>query len=54
MEFRILGPVELWSAGERRELTAGKPCAVLAVLLLTPGTFVPAECLSIVCGPTLP
>jgi DNA-binding SARP family transcriptional activator/tetratricopeptide (TPR) repeat protein len=45
MEFRILGPVELWSGGERRELRPGKPCAVLAALLLTPRTIVPAEVL---------
>ncbi len=45
MEFRILGPVELWSADQRLELRPGKPSAVLALLLLTPGTIVQADML---------
>lgn len=43
MEFRILGPVELRSAGQRRALEAGKVSGILAILLLTPGKIVPAD-----------
>jgi DNA-binding SARP family transcriptional activator/predicted negative regulator of RcsB-dependent stress response len=34
MEFRILGPVEVWDGTGRLELTGSKPRALLAVLLL--------------------
>jgi tetratricopeptide (TPR) repeat protein/DNA-binding SARP family transcriptional activator len=45
MQFQLLGPLELWSAGERYELGSPKELCVLAILLLTPGTPVPAEVL---------
>ena len=45
MEFRVLGPVELWSAGQERDLGPTRARGVLAVLLLTPRTIVPAEAL---------
>ncbi len=44
-EFRLLGPVELWSGGQQRELGAARVRCVLAILLLSPGTMVPAEAL---------
>jgi DNA-binding SARP family transcriptional activator/tetratricopeptide (TPR) repeat protein len=37
VEFRILGPVELWVAGQRRELGSPKEACVLAALLLDVG-----------------
>lgn len=45
MEFRILGPVEIWAAGQRHDLGSPKEACVLAVLLLTPGRPVSAETL---------
>src|SRR5215831_9830756 len=45
MEFRVLGPIELWSAGRRQDLGPARERCVLAVLLLTPRTIVPAETL---------
>lgn len=45
MEFRILGPVEIWAAGQRRDLGSPKEACVLAVLLITPGRPVSAETL---------
>ncbi len=45
VEFRILGPVEVWAAGQRHELGSPKEACVLAVLLLTPGRPVSAETL---------
>ena len=45
MEFRALGPIELWSAGQRRDLGHAKARSVLAMLLLAPRTVVPAETL---------
>src|SRR6266571_7762983 len=45
MEFRVLGPIELWSAGQQRDLGPARVRCVLAILLLTPGTIVPAEAL---------
>ncbi len=45
MEFRVLGPIELWSAGSQRDLGPARARCVLAVLLLTPSTIVPAEAL---------
>ncbi len=45
MEFKLLGPLELWSAGQRHELGSVKEQCILAILLLTQGTPVPAEVL---------
>jgi DNA-binding SARP family transcriptional activator len=45
MEFRVLGPTELWSAGEQCDLGPAKVRSVLAILLLTPRTIVPADAL---------
>ncbi len=45
MEFRVLGPVELWSAGQQRDLGPTRARCVLAILLLTPRTIVPTEAL---------
>ena len=45
MEFRALGPIELWSAGRRQDLGRGRTRSVLAMLLLTPRAIVPAETL---------
>jgi DNA-binding SARP family transcriptional activator/tetratricopeptide (TPR) repeat protein len=42
MEFRVLGPTELWSAGQPYDLGSAKARSVLAILLLTPRTIVPA------------
>lgn len=36
VEFRILGPLEVWNEGRRLDLGSGKPRALLAVLLLRP------------------
>jgi DNA-binding SARP family transcriptional activator len=45
MEFRALGPIELWSAGQRQDLGSARARTILAILLLTPRTIVPAETL---------
>ncbi len=45
MEFRVLGPTELWSAGQQCDLGPARVRSVLAILLLTPRTIVPAEAL---------
>ena len=45
MEFRALGPIELWSAGQQYDLGPARARCVLAILLLTPRTIVPAEAL---------
>ena len=45
MEFRALGPIELWSAGRQRDLGRARARSVLAILLLTPRAIVPAETL---------
>src|SRR5215469_11877840 len=45
MEFRVLGPVEMWSAGERVDAGHVKQRAVLAVLLLDLGKVVPIDLL---------
>ena len=45
MEFRVLGPIELWSAGRQCDLGPARARRVLAILLLTPRTIVPAEAL---------
>lgn len=43
MEFRALGPVELWSAARQHDLGPARARCVLAMLLLAPRTIVPAE-----------
>jgi DNA-binding SARP family transcriptional activator len=43
MEFRILGPLELWHEGGEVSLGGPKPRALLAVLLLHPNELVPAD-----------
>ncbi|WP_067452605.1 AfsR/SARP family transcriptional regulator [Actinomadura macra] len=45
MEFRVIGPVELWIDGQRRNLGTTKARCVLAVLLLTARQPVSAESL---------
>ncbi len=45
MEFRLLGPIELWSAGEQYDLGPARERGVLAILLLSARTIVPAEVL---------
>jgi DNA-binding SARP family transcriptional activator len=45
MEFRVLGPIELWSAGRRQDLGRARARSILAMLLLTPRALVPAETL---------
>jgi DNA-binding SARP family transcriptional activator/tetratricopeptide (TPR) repeat protein len=45
MEFRTLGPIELWSAGQREDLGSARARALLAMLLLTPRAMVPVETL---------
>jgi DNA-binding SARP family transcriptional activator/tetratricopeptide (TPR) repeat protein len=45
MEFRALGPIELWSAGRRQDLGRARARSILAMLLLTPRAIVPAETL---------
>jgi DNA-binding SARP family transcriptional activator/tetratricopeptide (TPR) repeat protein len=44
-EFRVLGPIELWSAGQQHDIGSARTRCVLAVLLLTPGIVVPSEAL---------
>jgi tetratricopeptide (TPR) repeat protein len=41
----MLGPVELWSDGQRSDLGTARARGILAILLLTPGTIVPTEVL---------
>jgi tetratricopeptide (TPR) repeat protein len=45
MEFRALGPIELWSAGRRQDLGRARARSILAMLLLTPRVIVPVETL---------
>ncbi len=45
MEFRVLGPIELWSGGQQCDLGPTRVRCVLAILLLTPRTIVPTEAL---------
>ena len=45
MEFRALGPIELWSAGRRHDLGPARARSILAMLLLAPRAVVPAETL---------
>ena len=43
MEFRVLGPLELWDEGGEVSLGGPKPRALLAVLLLHANEVVPAD-----------
>ncbi len=43
MEFRILGPLEVWDAGGEVSLGGPKPRALLALLLLHPNEVVPTD-----------
>ncbi|MBO3753061.1 tetratricopeptide repeat protein [Streptosporangiaceae bacterium NEAU-GS5] len=45
MEFRLLGPIEMWSDGQRHDAGWAKERHVLAVLALTPGQPVTVESL---------
>jgi DNA-binding SARP family transcriptional activator len=45
MDFRILGPLEVWDAGSEVSLSGRKPRALLAVLILHPNEVVPADLL---------
>jgi DNA-binding SARP family transcriptional activator/tetratricopeptide (TPR) repeat protein len=45
VEFRVLGPVELWAAGKQCDLGSAKERCLLAVLLLAACRPVPAETL---------
>jgi tetratricopeptide (TPR) repeat protein len=45
MEFRVLGPIELWSAGQQCDLGPTRVRCVLAILMLTPRTLVPTDVL---------
>jgi DNA-binding SARP family transcriptional activator/tetratricopeptide (TPR) repeat protein len=45
VEFRLLGPVELWDAGQRHELGSSKERCVLAILLWGLGKSVSADVL---------
>ncbi|MFD0473287.1 winged helix-turn-helix domain-containing protein [Nonomuraea thailandensis] len=43
MEFRLLGPVEVWDGTQRVPLGGPKPRALLASLLLSPGRVVSVD-----------
>lgn len=43
MEFRILGPLEVWDEGGELSLGGPKPRALLTVLILHPNELVPAD-----------
>ncbi|MGP3981960.1 BTAD domain-containing putative transcriptional regulator [Streptomyces sp. KR80] len=45
LDFRVLGPVEVWCDGRRLPLGGPKPRALLAALLLQPGRVVSADAL---------
>ncbi|MDX2600532.1 BTAD domain-containing putative transcriptional regulator [Streptomyces caniscabiei] len=45
LEYRLLGPVEVWTGGRRIPLGGPKPRALLAALLLRPGRVVSAGAL---------
>ena len=45
LEFRALGPIELWSAGQRQDLGPARVRCILGMLLLAPRTIVPVETL---------
>jgi DNA-binding SARP family transcriptional activator/tetratricopeptide (TPR) repeat protein len=42
-DFRTLGPIELWSAGQRQDLGSARARSLLAMLLLTPRAMLPVE-----------
>ena len=44
-ELRVLGPVEVWAGGQAIDLGAAKRRAVLAALVVNPGSPVPVETL---------
>ncbi|GIH27495.1 SARP family transcriptional regulator [Acrocarpospora phusangensis] len=54
MEFRILGPVEVWDGVRSLHLGGPKPRTLLAALLLEPGRVVSVERLIDVLWPTAP
>jgi DNA-binding SARP family transcriptional activator/tetratricopeptide (TPR) repeat protein len=54
VEFRLLGPVEVWAAGRRLGLGPRKQRLVLAVLALEPNRLVPVERLIEVLWPDCP
>jgi DNA-binding SARP family transcriptional activator len=43
MDFRLLGPIEVWDCGEQIAVGAGKQRALLALLLLHVGHAVPVD-----------
>jgi hypothetical protein len=43
MEFRILGPLEVWDGGREVSLGGRKPRALLALLLLHPNEIVATD-----------
>ncbi len=43
MDFRILGPLEVWDEGGEVSLGGPKPRALLTVLLLSPNEVVPTD-----------
>ena len=45
MELLVLGPPELWSAEQQHDIGPTRVRGLLAILLLTPRTIVPAETL---------
>jgi DNA-binding SARP family transcriptional activator len=45
MEFRALGPIELWSADERQDLGSARTRSILVMLLLAPRAAIPVETL---------
>jgi DNA-binding SARP family transcriptional activator len=45
MNVGVLGPVELWSAGNRIDLGSARERCILAILVMTPRAPVPAEAL---------
>jgi DNA-binding SARP family transcriptional activator/tetratricopeptide (TPR) repeat protein len=45
VEFRVLGPIEFWATGIRKDLGTAKERLLLAILLLAEGRPIPAETL---------
>src|SRR5258708_34899094 len=45
MEFRVLGPTEMWSDRQQCDLGPARERNILAILLLTPRTIVSADAL---------
>ncbi|MDI1464769.1 BTAD domain-containing putative transcriptional regulator [Catellatospora sp. KI3] len=43
MQFKVLGPIEVWAAGRRAVLGGAKPQALLALLMLERGRVVPVS-----------